>query len=46
MILIGDAGVRQSCLISRAVTDKFDKTIQSTIGANLHSKPVEHDGGY
>ena len=42
IVLLGDSGVGQTCLISRFISGQFDANVNSTNGASYASKKVEY----
>jgi small GTP-binding protein len=41
MVMIGDAGVGKSCVISRFIYNRYSDGINSTIGAQFMSKEID-----
>jgi GTPase SAR1 family protein len=39
--MLGSASVGKTCIISRAVSEEFDKDMPATIGASYTSKEIE-----
>jgi len=44
LLVVGDAGVGKTCLITRFVDDTFSSTSKSTIGVDFKATSVEMDG--
>ena len=44
LLVVGDAGVGKTCLITRFVDDVFSSTCKSTIGVDFKATSVEMDG--
>jgi Ras-related protein Rab-1A len=44
LLVVGDAGVGKTCLITRFVDDTFTSTVKSTIGVDFKSTSIEIDG--
>ena len=43
IVLLGEAGVGKTCLISRFITGQFDEKIQATNGASYASKQIKYE---
>ena len=43
VVLLGDSGVGKTCIISRYVSEAYDKNVASTNGANYCSKNVKYE---
>ena len=41
VVLIGDGGVGKTCIISRFISNEFDKEVESTDGASYGTKELE-----
>ena len=41
VVLIGDGGVEKTCIISRFISNEFDKEVESTDGASYGTKELE-----
>jgi len=44
LLVVGDAGVGKTCLITRFVDDTFSSTCKSTIGVDFKATSIEMDG--
>lgn len=44
LLVVGDAGVGKTCLITRFVDDVFSSTCKSTIGVDFKAHSIEMDG--
>ena len=44
LLVVGDAGVGKTCLITRFVDDVFSSTCKSTIGVDFKATTIEMDG--
>ncbi|EFA76006.1 ADP-ribosylation factor-related protein [Heterostelium album PN500] len=42
-VIVGDSNVGKSVMLSRLTNDKFDRSIQQTIGVNFESLAIEHE---